>query len=344
MQSLISMRKILLALFIVLAANDLCAKRVKFDYSLVFVPEEGGVKFEKITDDADCVSDYDGGIVGKTQGIFGNKKTTTIDWWVIPQIGLSPDGKRLAYVNQKNGTTNVMIKNASKGGASVQRTFRTNVQGFSWSPDGSTICFTEIRNKHQGIYLVDANQGTVVRQISNGTDNDFGGVISNDGNTIFFHRGEGLSSYSLWSYDRKTNLFSNYSRGMTACLIPNDPNTIYCARFTSNKDSEIWRINFKTGVEEVILAQPGKSFTTPQLSPDGKWLLITGSSRSEKEGIANTDIFVVRTDGTQFTQLTYHPGNDLSPIWSPDGKSIYFLSQRGSADKVYNVWRMDFNL
>lgn len=32
--------------------------KVKFDYSLVFVPEEGGVKFEKITDDADCVADY----------------------------------------------------------------------------------------------------------------------------------------------------------------------------------------------------------------------------------------------------------------------------------------------
>jgi len=131
---------------------------------------------------------------------------------------------------------------------------------------------------------------------------------------------------------------------MTACLIPGNKNTIYCARFTDNNESEIWRVNFETGVEEVILTQPGKSFTTPQLSPDGKWLLVTGSSKSEKEGIDNTDIFVVRTDGTQLTQLTYHPGNDLSPIWSPDGHSIFFLSQRGSADKVYNVWRMDFNM
>ena len=78
--------------------NDICAKRIRFDFSLVFVPEEGGVKFEKINDDADCVSDYKGNIVGRSQGIFGNKKTTTIDWWVIPQIGLSPDGKRLAYI------------------------------------------------------------------------------------------------------------------------------------------------------------------------------------------------------------------------------------------------------
>lgn len=326
---------------LVLDAN---AKKVKFDYSLVFVPEEGGVKFEKITDDADYVADYKGNIVGGSSSIFGSKKTSTIDWWIIPQIAVSPDGKRIGYINEKNGTNNIMIKSASKGGASVQRTFRTNVQGFSWSPDGKTLCFTELRNGHQGVYLVDANQGTVVRQISNGNDNDYGGVISPDGNTIFFHRGEGYASYSLWSYDRKTNLFSNYSRGMTACLIPGNPNTIYCARFTSNKESEIWRINFTTGVEECILTQPGKSFTSPQLSPDGKWLLLTANSKSEKEKIDNTDIYVVRTDGTQLTQLTYHPGNDLSPVWSPDGRSIFFLSQRGSADKIYNVWRMDFNL
>lgn len=325
-------------------ANADAARRVKFDYSVVFVPEEGGIKFEKITEDADMVADYGGILVGKTNSIFGARKTQTLDWWVIPQIALSPDGKKIGYINEKNKTTNIMIKSASKGGASVQRTFRTNVEGFSWSKDGKTLCFTEVRNGHHGIYLVDAEQGSVVRQISNSGDNDYGGVISSDGNTIFFHRGEGMSSYSLWSYDRKTNLFSNYSRGMTACLIPGNKTTIYCARFTDRNESEIWRINFETGVEECILTLPGQSFTTPQLSPDEKWLLVTGSSKSEKEQIANTDIFVIRTDGTQLTQLTYHPGNDLSPIWGPDGKSIFFLSQRGSKDKFYNVWRMDFNL
>ena len=215
-----------------------------------------------------------------------------------------------------------MIKSASKGGSSVQRTFRTNVEDFTWSYDGKTLCFTEVRGGHHGIYLVNAEQGSVVQQISNSNENDLGGVLSRDGKTIFFHRGEGMSSYSLWSYDRETNLFSNYSRGMTPCLIPGNPHTIYCGRFTDNKES----------------------FTTPQLSPDGKWILCTGSSISEKEQITNTDIFVIRTDGTGFTQLTYHPGNDLSAIWAPDGKSIYFLSQRGSADRIYNVWKMDFNL
>ncbi|MBO5641954.1 MAG: PD40 domain-containing protein, partial [Prevotella sp.] len=92
------------------------------------------------------------------------------------------------------------------------------------------------------------------------------------------------------------------------------------------------------------LGAPNKSYTSPQLSPDGNWILVVGSSKSEKEKTENTDIFVVRTDGTLFTQLTYHPGHDLSPVWSPDGKSIFFLSQRGSVKGNYNVWRMDFNL
>ncbi len=342
-------KRILLATMLLgMALASSAQRKVSFDYSVVFVPEEGGVKFEKITDDADCVADYEGQLVIKGSNLFnlGKKsaKTSVLDWWIAPQIALSPDGTKIGYINEKNKTNNIMIKNAMKGGASVQRTFRTNVQGFSWSPDGTTLCFSEVRNGHQGIYLVSSEQGSVVRQISSGNDNDFGGVISKDGNTIFFHRGEGFSSYSLWSFDRKTNLFSNYSRGMSACLVPGSKSTLYCGRFTETKLSEIWRINIETGVEEVILSSTDKSFTTPQLSPDGNWLLVTGNSCSEKEKIDNTDIFVVRTDGSQFTQLTYHPGNDLSAIWSPDGKSIYFLSQRGSKDKKYNVWRMDFSL
>ncbi len=318
------------------------AKRVKLDYSVVDVPEEGGVKFEKITDDADCVnSQY---LVRKGGNLFGMKNTSVIDWWVNPQIAISPDGTKIGYINWKNNTSNVMVKNASQGGASTQRTFRTAVTDFTWTPDGKTICFTEYRSGHYGVYLIDAEQGSVVRQISAGNDNDFAGQMTADGNTIYFHRGEGAGTYSLWSYDRKNNLFSNYSRGITPCIIPGNPDVLYCARYTDKRESEIWRINLSTGVEEVILSQPGRSFTTPVLSPDGNWLLVTGTSIAEKGKKMNTDIFAIRIDGTQFTQLTYHPGNDLSAIWDPSGDYIYFVSQRGSKDGSYNVWKMNFDL
>lgn len=318
------------------------AKKPRFDYSTIYVPEEGGVKFEKITDDNDAVNSEN--LVIKNSKLFSKAKATTLNWWMNPKIQVSPDGTKIAYINMKNKTSNIMVKSARQGGVSVQRTFRTNVSDFSWSPDGTTLCFTELRNGRYGIYLVDSEKGSIVRQISNSADNDFAGVMSSDGNHIYFHRGEGAQTYSIWSYDRKSNLFSNYSRGMNPVLIPNRSNEVYCARFTDAKDSEIWRLNFETGVEEIILSIEGRSFTTPQLSPDGRWLLVTGTSVSEKEGIVNTDIFAVRTDGSEFTQLTYHPGHDLSAVWSPDGKSIFFLSQRGSSERTYNVWKMNFNL
>ena len=318
------------------------AKKVKLDYSVVDVPEEGGIRFEKITEDADCVNSEN--LVSSAKGMFGVKNLSRIDWWVNPRIALSPDGTKLAYLNWKNKTSNIMVKDATRGGASTQRTFRTNVTDFTWSPDGKVLCFTEYRSGHFGVYLIEADQGNVVRQISTGVDNDFSGQMTADGKHILFHRGEGYGNYSIWSYDRDKNLFSNYSRGMTPCIIPGDHDVIYCARFTDKQESEIWRVNLKTGVEEILLSQPGRSFTTPQLSPDGRWILVTGTSMDEKGKNVNTDLFVMRTDGTQFTQLTYHPGNDISGVWAPDGRSIFFISQRGSKDGVYNVWKMDFSL
>jgi Tol biopolymer transport system component len=70
----------------------------------------------------------------------------------------------------------------------------------------------------------------------------------------------------------------------------------------------------------------------------GSSLLMNGSSK-----YYNTDIYVSRLDGTDLRQLTHHAADDLSPAWSNDGKYIYFVSQRGDADGVANVWRMKFS-
>lgn len=56
----------------------------------------------------------------------------------------------------------------------------------------------------------------------------------------------------------------------------------------------------------------------------------------------NTDIFVCHIDGSNLTQITYHAADDLSPVWSKDGKYIYFVSQRGSSTQTTNVWRIPF--
>ncbi len=47
----------------------------------------------------------------------------------------------------------------------------------------------------------------------------------------------------------------------------------------------------------------------------------------EKNHKVNYDIFTVNLDGSNFTQLTAHPGNDFNASWLPDG-GIVFLSDR----------------
>jgi CHAT domain-containing protein len=64
----------------------------------------------------------------------------------------------------------------------------------------------------------------------------------------------------------------------------------------------------------------------PALSPDGKWIAYV--SRANK----NYDIWVKPAAGGLATQLTTHTSDDYSPTWSPDGRSLAFISRRDDAE------------
>ena len=52
----------------------------------------------------------------------------------------------------------------------------------------------------------------------------------------------------------------------------------------------------------------------------------------------------MKKDGTGFIQLTYHPADDCCPVWSNDGKYIYFISSRANERDAFNIWKMRFEL
>lgn len=54
---------------------------------------------------------------------------------------------------------------------------------------------------------------------------------------------------------------------------------------------------------------------------------------SERNG--NVDIYALNSDGTHLRRLTRSPGNDRSPVWSPDGSRIAFRSDRDGNDEIY---------
>lgn len=302
------------------------------DYSVVSVNEEKGIEFHIVTSDDDYVAMPQ----VKRRGGY-------VNWLSNRTIGLSPDGRHIAYISARNNATNIFVKEIGKNGSTVQRTNRQSVLDFSYSPDGEFFCFTEIDGNNNHIFQTSAVSGYVCRQITSGA-HDYSPIYSHNMRTIFFARQEN-KNYGIWSYSLDNNSLSNYAKGTNPYPV-NGESCILCTRLGNSGRGEIWRINYSTGVEECILAAPKRSFSTPQLSPDGKWILMVGSNvlMNGSDQYANTDIFVCRIDGTNLHQLTYHAADDLSPVWSNDGKHIFFISQRGSSRGTANVWRMTFNV
>ena len=302
------------------------------DYSVVSVPEESGNDFRIISSKNDyvCMPEV-------------KRKSSGINWYTNKILDISADGEKIAYLATRGETTNIFVRELNRQSTSVQRTNRKSVMDFSYSLDGKWITFSEKGIKGNMVFQTDANNGFICRQITNGSY-DYSPTYSLDGEKIFFTRAE-MSSTCIWSYDLKNSYLSSYTTGINPC-ITKDSTTLMCVRTNSFGKGEIWRINYNTGVEECVVSDADKSFSTPSLSPDGNWILMVGSSpvSTGRSIYWNTDIYVCRTDGSNLTQLTYHVAEDLSPVWSKDGKYVYFISQRGDANGTANIWRMTFNV
>lgn len=305
------------------------------DFSVVYVGEETALNLTLITSDNDYVC----------QPIV-NRTSTGLEWLTNRILGISTDGNTLAYLSARNDNSNIFLKELGKQGGSIQRTNRSAVLDFTYSPDGKNIIFSEAIGENNQIFQTDASKGYICRQITSGSK-DYSPVYASDMSQVYFARQE-LNGLSIWSHDVKSNYLSTIATGMNPCPVPNSKKLLVC-RFNENSHGEIWRIDVENGTEECLVSDAKRSFTTPQISPDGEWILMVGSTplsmgAGTNQYFYNTDIYVCRTDGTDLTQLTYHAADDLSPVWSNDGKYIYFISQRGSATGTANVWRMSFNL
>src|SRR5690349_14021366 len=76
-----------------------------------------------------------------------------------------------------------------------------------------------------------------------------------------------------------------------------------------------------------------KFISGAKLSPDGKraaYGLTSTNTEKDKDFSAIWLVDVASGESRQFTSGT---ANDSSPIWSPDGKQIAFLSTRGEGEK-----------
>src|SRR4051812_8792913 len=76
--------------------------------------------------------------------------------------------------------------------------------------------------------------------------------------------------------------------------------------------------------------------TDPQLSPDGSRVMFVRTTTDLKSGDRNADIWTVPADGSgPAKELIAGSKTDNTPRFSPDGRSIAFISTRDGAPQVY---------
>ena len=100
--------------------------------------------------------------------------------------------------------------------------------------------------------------------------------------------------------------------------------------FEGNKSS-IWVQTLRTGNRFSVSSKPGIN-GAPSFSPDGRRLVITLGGVD-----GNPDIYVLDINSRQATRLTTHRAIDTEGSWSPDGRYIYFTSDRSGGPQVYRI-------
>ena len=100
--------------------------------------------------------------------------------------------------------------------------------------------------------------------------------------------------------------------------------------FEGNRSS-VFIQTLRTGNRIQVSSKPGIN-GAPAFSPDGRKLVLTLGGVD-----GNLDIHVLDINSRQSQRLTTHRAIDTEGSWSPDGRYIYFTSDRSGGPQVYRV-------
>ncbi|MBL8170125.1 MAG: serine/threonine-protein kinase [Acidobacteria bacterium] len=95
-------------------------------------------------------------------------------------------------------------------------------------------------------------------------------------------------------------------------------------------NGQIWAINWQTGIKRRIPAGPDA--VQPRISPNGLRIAYWGLKNS-----AQRDIWTIPAAGGDPVPITDDAADDFCPVWAPDGRHLYFSSNRSGR---LSLWRV----
>jgi eukaryotic-like serine/threonine-protein kinase len=207
-------------------------------------------------------------------------------------------------------------------------------------PKGTNFVFVSEASGNADIYLQRVGGRNPIDLTPDSPADDTAPALSPDGERIVFRSTrDGGGLFVMGSTGESVKRLT--TEGYDPAFSPDGTQVVYSTEDGQNPWSREGqgrlRIVLASGGEPRDLATDGDA-VQPSWSPDGRRIAYWGLGA----GSGQRDIRTVAADGSgPAAAVTDDPALDWNPVWSPDGRSLYFASERGGA---MNVWRVAIDL
>ncbi len=211
----------------------------------------------------------------------------------------------------------------------------------AFTPDGKSILFMDDDGYHRQ-HFARLNLETHKAAAELYTDAAGGMDLARDGNSFVFHEEDfwrlAYTFYDIYTFDRAKRERRRLTWGVRATnpsLSSDGTRVVFETNESSSRGLGMVRLDHCFGendcpVETLIPAENFEQTYTPTFSPDGKSIAFswwrTGGWR---------DIWMMDLATHALTRITEDRSLDMEPRFSPDGKYLYFVSDR---TEIYNLY------
>jgi eukaryotic-like serine/threonine-protein kinase len=220
-----------------------------------------------------------------------------------------------------------------------QVTYQSGPEFFpSLSPDGKSIAYASRASGNWDIYLQSIRGGDPINLTKGSSTDDSQPAFSPNGQSIAFRsEREGGGIYVMTATGDSTTRVSDF--GYSPSWSPDGGQILVGTEkipqpSTRPTKSQLWTIELKTGRRQQVFEGDALQ---PTVSPHQK--RIAYWSRPDRYG-QREHILTVPVGGGEPVAVTDGSSTDLNPVWSPDGRYLYFSSNRGGSS---NIWRIGIN-
>ena len=259
----------------------------------------------------------------------------------VADPSFSPDGKQIAFTSWRDGNAEIYVMDTD--GSNVRRV--TDHPAFDqfpvFAPDGTAIAFQSNReNERIDVYLQNLYDHSPPVKISNFNGNT-GMAMKNwsaDGTEMLLWTDQNgtaqIARVKVEPYPARVVLSEENADVSFPRLSPDGRQMLYQARLADGS-IELRVTNSETKKTTTIFKTPPNyppNFQLfPAFSPDA-----TRIAFNDKPA-GNTEIFIIKTDGSGLQNLTNDPLLDMNPVFSPAGDEIIFMRDFYGKSRLYRM-------